>query len=219
MYVADELGCSVICNLSNADPNRDAFERSAYKQRLLGIIDDDTRLVMDLHGLSDVYGVSVDIGTNPSSGMPFRSLRSAYPIVGPIAYDYGTMLGILVLAFLAQPYLNPGNTHIQSDIMTGVRDMWQAFSGELARQCDIASRDDMAFSSFLSSVEYDSIGYAACELADMAWGRTTPSEVASLSDEQRALVTKDAALAIMSMMGRMMTMDDLLGCLSSHVER
>lgn len=139
--------------------------------------------------------------------------------VGPIAYDYGTMLGSLVLAFLAQPYLNPGNTHIQSDIMTGVRDMWQAFSGELARQCDIASRDDMAFSSFLSSVEYDSIGYAACELADMAWGRTTPSEVASLSDEQRALVTKDAALAIMSMMGRMMTMDDLLGCLSSHVER
>lgn len=80
-YVADRLGCSVICNLSNADPNRDAFERSAYKQRLLGMIDDDTRLVMNLHGLSDVYGVSVDIGTNPSSGMPFRSLRSAYPIL------------------------------------------------------------------------------------------------------------------------------------------
>lgn len=118
-----------------------------------------------------------------------KVIAAEFGFFGPIGFDVGSLLGNLLLNYLACPghHALEDSSEQQTYLLQQIEQLWQQFSEaftELMRRetQDPALESGLYQSKFLQQVLSDSIGYAGCELIRRTVGMAHAADFESIND-------------------------------------
>ena len=135
-----------------------------------------------LHG--DLHSGSVFINNDNC-----KVIDAEFGFFGPIGFDVGTLLGNLLINYLACPGLHDAedSTGQQAYLLEQAEQLWQQFSETFSELMnretqDPALENNLYQQRFLQQVFSDAAGYAGCELIRRTVGLAHVADLDSISD-------------------------------------
>lgn len=136
-----------------------------------------------LHG--DVHSGSIFINDENC-----KVIDAEFGFYGPIGFDVGSLIGNLLLNYVASPGLFTAQQHSASQqqyLLSQISELWQHFARTFSHLQQTATQDPALQNSlyqqrFLQQVLADAIGYAGCELIRRTVGLAHVADLDNISD-------------------------------------
>jgi len=138
-----------------------------------------------LHG--DVHSGSIFINADNC-----KVIDAEFGFYGPIGFDVGSLLGNLLLNYVACPGLFAPEQAEQQQayLLAQVRELWQQFAAQFSQLMASETQDSALQNSryqqhFLQQVLADSLGYAGCELIRRTVGLAHVADLENITDAKK----------------------------------
>lgn len=150
-----------------------------------------------LHG--DVHSGSIFINEENC-----KVIDAEFGFYGPIGFDVGSLIGNLLLNYVACPGLfndTPQGASQQQYLLSQIRTLWQQFAQTFSHLQQTATQDpalqnERYQARFLQQVFADAIGYAGCELIRRTVGLAHVADLESIHDASVRATCETAAIKL-----------------------